>query len=760
MLIFFLCSKKKCGKSNVMRLLKGLVVFWLILSGGLFAQSNNILKPNGEIVSFDEPTLNDRNLPLQKRKPVDNTNLSTPDTLKYDLDRNALFGLLGKDVIVQWFKTPADLTLKSVGINFTPASEEEISFELKLVKLKLDEEEIINHSLPSQLGYYQSPTTLNGIAPFEGDSTSGWIGLDQDSTFIEAEIWNKGETYQIDPDSSTEYQWIKFSEDILLPSKEIFGIAVRNLNSHLDTNWVRIYAEKNFGMPGFKFYQNGRNVENPGETDSTSWGWWLVNYTFDMAAGIEIPDECIPIFIEITDLNTTISTAPREVTANYKSCAPIEKALLKYSTDGENFESEQMEIVEEGIHQRNYKFKANIPGFPGGTEVTYFVEVINVEGSSDKSLERVYQIFEPSPGINTLLLFNGFDEAEGFPQSYYFGKDDFENYTTLDFPHDTLASVELTEVLLNNYDNLIEIAASNDIHYNDKAVRKWLEQDDDHNYFLAGQEWLGWKSGFEDSTYEEGDFEYDILGITRSYNDISYHGASGNKKPSLVFPRQDSRLGDSLSILFHQEENITDSMRYDPMGEINQDNWLDGFEVREGVEIDLTAESRAIEGEPAVKELNIAVHHELNGNKIVFLAYDPLSLNSAPRYYWYGFSSTAPQVQTLDWFGIPRVTSVEGRKNELPNKFKLFQNYPNPFNPVTTIRYSIPVNPTSRSLAANIKLEIFNILGEKVATPVNKKQQPGVYEVRFDGSGLSSGVYFYRLKIGEFSKMRKMQILK
>ena len=90
---------------------------------------------------------------------------------------------------------------------------------------------------------------------------------------------------------------------------------------------------------------------------------------------------------------------------------------------------------------------------------------------------------------------------------------------------------------------------------------------------------------------------------------------------------------------------------------------------------------------------------------------------------------------------------------ELPNEFDLYQNYPNPFNPATTIRYDLPQN-------TDVRLDIYNILGQRVYTLVNAPQKAGRYEVRFDASSLASGVYFYRLMTGEFASVKQMTLIK
>lgn len=89
----------------------------------------------------------------------------------------------------------------------------------------------------------------------------------------------------------------------------------------------------------------------------------------------------------------------------------------------------------------------------------------------------------------------------------------------------------------------------------------------------------------------------------------------------------------------------------------------------------------------------------------------------------------------------------------IPQRFELGQNYPNPFNPSTTIRYGLPHRST-------VQLSVFNTLGQQIATLVQGEREAGYHEVQFDGSGLSSGVYFYRLTAGDYVATKKLLILK
>jgi hypothetical protein len=98
------------------------------------------------------------------------------------------------------------------------------------------------------------------------------------------------------------------------------------------------------------------------------------------------------------------------------------------------------------------------------------------------------------------------------------------------------------------------------------------------------------------------------------------------------------------------------------------------------------------------------------------------------------------------------VTSIDPNINT-PERYSLSQNYPNPFNPSTSIAYAIPVKEL-------VRIKIFDMLGKEIAVLVNEVKQAGSYAVNFDASGLSSGIYYYRLESGSFTETRKMILVK
>jgi O-glycosyl hydrolase len=120
-----------------------------------------------------------------------------------------------------------------------------------------------------------------------------------------------------------------------------------------------------------------------------------------------------------------------------------------------------------------------------------------------------------------------------------------------------------------------------------------------------------------------------------------------------------------------------------------------------------------------------------------------------------GSFSASLQPMSITTFLLPlnRATGITNTSASPPGFYSLSQNYPNPFNPTTIIRYGLP----SRTY---VTLSVFNTLGQHVAILVNESQEAGYHDVRFDGSTLASGVYFYRLQAGGFAECRKFVLLR
>jgi hypothetical protein len=102
---------------------------------------------------------------------------------------------------------------------------------------------------------------------------------------------------------------------------------------------------------------------------------------------------------------------------------------------------------------------------------------------------------------------------------------------------------------------------------------------------------------------------------------------------------------------------------------------------------------------------------------------------------------------------VPIITIVEGNITTIPAEYQLYQNYPNPFNPVTSIKYDVPKS-------SFIKIIIYDLTGKEVGNLVNAEMPPGAYEVNWDGTGYASGIYFYKFESKDYTKVKKMVLLK
>ncbi|MDH3269585.1 MAG: T9SS type A sorting domain-containing protein, partial [Ignavibacteria bacterium] len=122
-------------------------------------------------------------------------------------------------------------------------------------------------------------------------------------------------------------------------------------------------------------------------------------------------------------------------------------------------------------------------------------------------------------------------------------------------------------------------------------------------------------------------------------------------------------------------------------------------------------------------------------------------------------SKTVYQSETISYDEL----TVSGLVNLeiVPSEFVLEQNYPNPFNPSTKIKYNIPsVIASGTTQSQFVSLKVYDALGNEVVNLVDEEQTVGNYEIEFDATGLSSGIYFYKLQAGSFVETKKMILLK
>jgi len=131
--------------------------------------------------------------------------------------------------------------------------------------------------------------------------------------------------------------------------------------------------------------------------------------------------------------------------------------------------------------------------------------------------------------------------------------------------------------------------------------------------------------------------------------------------------------------------------------------------------------------------------------------------NSPKEYYFIDDNVTAGKyayrLKQIDNDGTFEFSKIIAIVADAPLEFGLSQNYPNPFNPSTKIKFSLPVT-------SNVKLSVFNILGEEVQILVNETKEAGIYTINFDAAQLNSGIYFYKLETRNFVQVSKMSLIR
>jgi len=143
------------------------------------------------------------------------------------------------------------------------------------------------------------------------------------------------------------------------------------------------------------------------------------------------------------------------------------------------------------------------------------------------------------------------------------------------------------------------------------------------------------------------------------------------------------------------------------------------------------------------------------GSETIFI--DSLSFGAQTEDISYGRytdgSSNWMLMDTTPGAANVNVVAIDNTDSSIPTSFALRQNYPNPFNPVTNISFDLPKD-------SQVKLAVFNMVGQQVAVLKNEVIQAGSYNIQLDASHLASGVYFYRIQAGDFTSLKKMILLK
>jgi hypothetical protein len=378
--------------------------------------------------------------------------------------------------------------------------------------------------------------------------------------------------------------------------------------------------------------------------------------------------------------------------------------LTEVNTYGEIFY--QANFDDEYLVYRTLKFD-----WEGKAEFPYLIVENNLENVS-----LIYNHFGDST-IANYIIYSGKSADELIPMdtvsSTTFSYSDLENYTEYYF---AVASVN-SEGLLSPKSNT------------ERVLTRYTEEDG--NFIINGD-------------FDEGldfwDFDIDSSSeASVNYLDSQLHLAinnGGDKKQSIKISQKDLPLSQDQKYVL-EFEAYSDQIRT----------------------IGVAVESSTLPTEDYSRIGNVLLETELKNFKYQFDMTRPF-VDDAVLFFYCGNSDADVYIDNIS---LKIVTPTDIDENEFPDfDFRLYQNYPNPFNPSTVIEFNIPnhVGDGLKPFPANVNLSVYDVLGRKVTTLVNKQQSPGHYKVSFDASNLSSGIYFYQLRIGNKSLSKKMILLR
>jgi len=409
-----------------------------------------------------------------------------------------------------------------------------------------------------------------------------------------------------------------------------------------------------------------------------------------------------------------------------------------WQNDTKIVDGEEMTQVEKD----NYEYILNITGSPGD-KITYQGEARDNDEYTGISLIADFNVLAPENPDADILIVRDDGRASTFHQQLWDATLRPGSYETWDVDtHDGIdASVTMhgwNTILIHGW----VISTVPTRGYEGDPFAEFLQAgttDTPKNLLLASMDYFfgaGEPGSPEELAFEAGDFAYDFFGIASGTSD------PGQDQDSLLL----GTAGDPISDPFADTalELRPDLAQDDDGGAIA--NWIDWTGA---IEYDNDIFIAANEG------FGSGVKYDAGTFKTIHLPWMLCHLVKD--------TLNTPQDEAVvlmnnifTWFGTN--TAVDDQEVAVVTQYDLAQNYPNPFNPVTHIDYSVPKT-------VNVELTVYNSLGQKVKSLVNKKVAAGHHQVAWDGTNaagqlVTSGTYFYQIKAGDFVKVNKMVFLK
>ncbi len=279
---------------------------------------------------------------------------------------------------------------------------------------------------------------------------------------------------------------------------------------------------------------------------------------------------------------------------------------------------------------------------------------------------------------------------------------------------------------------------------------------------------VNWESGSDKIyTITQADYDNGFASVTRTFNDLTLATITNAPATIKFVTYMDGAINANTGLPFPTVTNVVLAGANPPLhwpdaGWPNADSTLVWFMYDDGSHGDVVAGdnywSREIEF-PIYSPLDIEYKHGGNWGDPANMGNDNEGGVGTNHHILLDPHTVSATV--IDSFGVTfgyhelqnEVLGIKEISSNVPDNYSLSQNYPNPFNPTTMIRFSLKEQ-------GNVSLKIYNVIGQLVTTLVNEQKPAGTFEYNFDASYLSSGIYFYTIKAGDFTATRKMILMK
>ena len=571
------------------------------------------------------------------------------------------------------------------------------------------------------LGYYEWPLDPHDAAipndPYmDTPGITGWVvgdsalspwGFDPNGV----EIWGLG-GYPVTwhPNTVNGIATIDLGYEPMVDAGDYFNVNIRVTNitpEDPDRNELVGAADGADPADFLKYYYRGR-------LSDFDVGWWArVDFNVNIWTVIRAAGNIPPIISSLTDLNHTTSNAAQTVCVRAFDCNPgapadtgIASAVLYYAVDGGAYTSVPMTGAPP-------EWCADIPGMSGPASIEYYVELTDNLGAITESLHDTYRVVDYTQnGYTTTFPAYTFIDVSGtgteIPGTSFFAADGM----TQNEDDGTAGPVDLGQTF-NLFGQSLQYA-----WVGANGAIALTTTPDDTTHLNAGGFYTLWQIPENDASFPQNM-------IMAFWNDL-YLAPGG------------------LGSVWYQDLGTMFVIQWEGVGNFNDPGDMTTFQII----LDMT--------DPTDHVVYFS-YEDVGTTGLDLTASTGLQVNTADQWLLicdngYPVEGVPADMKTIMMVNDDQV-SVEPPGGEIPSVFALYPNYPNPFNPTTKITYSIPT-------ASDVRLSVYNLLGEEVAALVSERQDAGTYSVDFSGGDLASGMYFYTLKAGHFVDTKKMMLIK